>query len=291
MIPQSLAQLLTDQLGAPVRRPDAVGGGDINAALDWATARGRYFVKWNARLGADAFAAEADGLRRLAAAAALAVAVPVVFGEVEGTGYLVLEWLTAAPPSATAWRTLGEGLAAMHGQGGAGYGLARDNYIGSLPQPNGEYASWPRFWAERRIEPMLRRAVDAGLVAKPLQARIERLCAGAERACRRDGLAPSLLHGDLWRGNVLFTAGGPVLIDPAVYYGDREVELAFTELFGGFEAPFYAAYHAAFSLAPGYAERRGFWQLYPLLVHLNLFGASYAGGVARAVGDAEALLA
>lgn len=291
MISAPLTQRLTELLGASTQTPTAVAGGDINAALAWQSARGRYFVKWNDRLGADAFAAEADGLTRLGEAGALAVAVPVAFGAVEGAGYLVLEWLTAAQPDARAWRKLGEGLATLHRHGGAGYGLARDNYIGSLPQRNGVYAVWPRFWAERRIEPMLRRAADGGLVAAPLQARIERLCAEAETACRRDDLAPSLLHGDLWRGNVLFTHASPVLIDPAVYWGDREVELAFTELFGGFDAAFYAAYRAAFPLAPGYAERRAFWQLYPLLVHLNLFGASYAGRVARAAGDAEALLA
>lgn len=286
-----LAQRLTELLGAPTQTPTVVAGGDINAALAWQSARGRYFVKWNDRLGADAFAAEADGLTRLGETRALTVARPVTYGEVEGAGFLVLEWINVTQPDAPAWRMLGEGLAALHRHGGASYGLARDNYIGSLPQVNGAYAAWPRFWAERRIEPMLRRAVAAGLVAAPLQARIERLCAGAEGACRRDDLTPSLLHGDLWRGNVLFTRGGPVLIDPAVYVGDREVEIAFTELFGGFDAAFYAAYRAAFPLAAGYAERRAFWQLYPLLVHLNLFGASYVGGVARAVGDAEALLA
>lgn len=291
MIPPALERRFIDLLGAPLEPPRAVGGGDINAALVWRSARGQYFIKWNSRLGADAFAAEAAGLARLAAAGALAVACPVAHGAIDGAGFLVLDWLTPAQPTPDAWRTLGAGLAALHRHGSAAYGLERDNYIGSLPQPNGEYAAWPRFWAERRLAPMLRRAVDAGLVDGNLRARIERLCTGAETACRREGLVPSLLHGDLWRGNVLFTREGPVLIDPAVYVGDREVELAFTELFGGFDDGFYAAYSAAFPPAPGYAERRPYWQLYPLLVHLNLFGAAYVGQVARAALAAEKLLA
>lgn len=287
MLAAALTGRLAELLGPPASvRP--VAGGDINTAAQWTTAAGeRFFVKTNAALGAPAFAAEADGLARLAATGAVSVPRVVAHGEAGGEGFLVLEWLEAERGTGAAWARLGAELAALHAVSAETYGLAAANLIGRLPQSNRPNASWPRFWAEERIGAQLRLAEEGRRIDAGLARRIERLGAEAERLCARDGLRPSLLHGDLWGGNVMFAKGRPVLIDPAVYYGDREVELAFTELFGGFPPAFYDAYTAAAPLDRGYAARRGFWQLYPLLVHLNLFGGTYLAGVERAVRSAE----
>jgi fructosamine-3-kinase len=285
----ALRQRLTALLGAPADIAP-VAGGDINAAFRWRNAQGaRYFVKCNATLGAAAFAAEADGLARLAATASVAVPEPVAHGEAGGEGYLVLPWFDAEAGSPQAWSALGRALAALHAHTAPAYGLATDNLMGRLAQANHPHASWPRFWAAERLGAQLRLARDGGRLEARLARCLEALCEESERLCARPGLQPALLHGDLWSGNVVFTRGRPVLIDPAVYYGDREVELAFTELFGGFPREFYAAYEAAAPLDAGYGRRRAFWQLYPLLVHLNLFGAAYLGGVERAVRACEEL--
>lgn len=291
MLPRGVVDRLAALLGGPPADLTPVSGGDINTAAAWRAADGaRYFVKCNDELGAEAFAAEADGLARLRATRTVSVPEVVVHGEADGTGYLVLGWIEPGRADTRAWRELGEALAALHAVTAPDYGLDDDNLIGRLPQSNRKRGGWARFWAEERIGRQLALARTKGRVDSALTRRIERLCDEVERICDRAGLRPSLLHGDLWSGNVMFSTHGPMVIDPAVYYGDREVELAFTELFGGFADAFYAAYQAAAPLADGYAQRRGFWQLYPLLVHLNLFGGSYLGGVERAVRAGEALL-
>jgi fructosamine-3-kinase len=169
------------------------------------------------------------------------------------------------------WPAMGRMLAALHRKTAERFGWASDNWIGLAPQTNGWSEDWIAFWRERRLAPQLERA---GLASKaaPLLERLERFFPGYRPV-------PSLLHGDLWRGNAGFTPEGPVIFDPAVYYGDREADLAMTELFGGFPRAFYAAYEDAWPLDSGYTRRKRLYNLYHLLNHLNLFGASYLGQV------------
>ena len=166
-------------------------------------------------------------------------------------------------------------LARLHRHTSDRFGWASDNWIGLAPQENGWCGSWSDFWLEKRMKPQLRRAEGNGLHFGKLD---------FLKILDDHQPAPSLLHGDLWSGNVGFTREGPVIFDPAVYYGDREADLAMTELFGGFPREFYAAYDGAFRLDPGYANRKHLYNLYHLLNHLNLFGAGYLGQVQATLG-------
>ena len=289
MLPESLRRSLEAHLG-PVGEARAVGGASINHAARVDGPNGAYFVKYSEDAPACIFAAEARGLEALAAAGS-GLVVPRVLAVCDdpepGTpAWLALEWLEPAPRAADFGERLGRGLTALHRTGG-GWGWDEDNFIGSLPQENAPCGSWADFWWARRLEPQLRRARAAGRLPgherewDRLREALPRILAPAED----DG--PSLLHGDLWSGNVVATARGPALVDPAAYRGHREVDLAMTELFGGFGADFYAAYEEAWPLRPGYREeRRGVYQLFYLLVHVNLFGGGYVAQTAQVLRHA-----
>ena len=281
MIPQVVAQRIEARYGR-IRRVTPVGGGCINPAASIELDCGPMFLKWNLGVSDGLFAAEASGLQSLAAAAT-ELRVPEVL-DAWDTG-LLLEWLESASPATDFSCKLGYGLAALHRARPSG--TAGNNWIGPLPQNNTPAASWAEFWISRRLEPQLRRARDGARMPgsaadwKSLFARIPEALAPAEQE------SDSLLHGDLWSGNVLSTVAGPALVDPAVYSGHREVDLAMTELFGGFDAGFYAAYTEVWPLLPGYSEaRRAIYQLYPLLVHVNLFGGAYIPQAARLLQSA-----
>jgi fructosamine-3-kinase len=189
---------------------------------------------------------------------------------------LALEWLDLHALDARAGAALGAALAGLHrAPAGERFGWHVDNYIGATPQPNAWCASWPEFFRERRLRPQLELAAEQGY-GGALQREGERLLARVESLLDGHAPAPSLLHGDLWGGNAAALADGtPVIFDPAVYVGDREADLAMTELFGGFPASFHAAYREAWPLADGHALRRELYNLYHLLNHLNLFGTGY----------------
>ena len=242
-----------------------VSGGCIHRCYRATLAGRSVFLKVNDARLADAFAAEADGLAALRAAGCTAPE-PLSHGAAGASSFLLMEFLELK--SRGDFAALGKMLAALHRRQGERFGWARDNYIGSTPQANGAYESWTQFWRERRLGPQVALAkrngydIDAGNVAELLDGHAP---------------APSLLHGDLWSGNAGFLAGGaPVLFDPAVYYGDREADLAMTELFGGFPREFYSAYGP---LPAGYETRKHLYNLYHLLNHLNLFGGGYLGQV------------
>lgn len=270
-------------LGAEVRAADPVSGGSINEAFDCRLADGRrVFVKSNTR-HPRMFPLEARGLSWLAAAGAIAVpAVLAVSGEADPVGFLALEYLEARR-SADYEVALGRGLAALHRYGAPAFGHDEDNYLATLEQDNTRSDDWPAFYAERRLLPLARAAVDAGHAPRSWTAAFERLCARmAELAGPPE--PPARLHGDLWSGNLhADPRGAPVLIDPAVYGGHREVDLAMLTLFGGPGGRCFAAYDEVYPRAAGHQERVPLYQLYPLLAHVNLFGSSYVGSVEAAL--------
>ena len=236
--------------------------------------------------------AEADGLRAIKATATIRVPAAVAVGSEEACGYLAVEWLDLSGPGDDA--ALGAALARLHrgkplaGPRGERFGWSRDNFLGATPQANGWCDDWAAFFAERRLAPQLARAAANGHGAD-LQRRGERLLQRSRELLRRRDVEPSLVHGDLWSGNAGSLADGtPVVFDPAVYVGDREVDIAMTELFGGFGGAFMRAYGEAWPLDSGYPQRRAIYNLYHLLNHLNLFGSSYA---TRVDGSIDAILA
>jgi fructosamine-3-kinase len=271
------------QFAARHRQP--LGGGCINAAWWVSDGERDYFVKANAAAGLAMFEAEAEGLTELAASRTVRVPEPVCWGSAAGQAWLVLEYLSLDGNGTSAMATLGRQLAALHAQPRLSFGWHRDNTIGATPQPNAPCDDWIEFWRIRRLGFQLDLAARNGY-AGALQHQGEQLRA------RLDGLfasyrpTPALLHGDLWGGNVARMANGePVIFDPAVYYGDREADLAMTELFGGFPAAFYAAYREALPLEAGYPQRRTLYNLYHVLNHLNLFGDGYRAQAERMIAQ------
>lgn len=285
MIPDTLQAALARALTvagdeSPIRSIGPVGGGDTlrGRAACVATGRSRYFVKWNLRPLPRLFEVEARGLQLLKSAQA--ARVPEVIAVIDQPPALVLEWIDSHGAKAGAAETLGRQLAQQHRALGPAYGLDHDNYIGANEQLNRPAASWTEFFCDRRLGSQADLARRSGHANAERASRLERLMSRLGEWIDESACAPSLLHGDLWGGNFITGPHGePVLIDPAVYYGDREAEIAFTELFGGFDPRFYAAYDEAWPLAPGYAERRDLYNLYHLLNHLNLFGEGYGGSV------------
>lgn len=274
--------LAAEGAGHRIETAVGVGGGCINHGARVETDGGAtFFLKWNRRAPAEMFSAEADGLRALATGSPLRVPSPVALGADGSTPWLLMEYVPAGVPREDTLTRLGRGLARMHvADTVADYGWERDNWIGSLDQANEPAARWAAFWRDRRIGPQLELARSAGRLHDPLfddlLALIPTALADVER--------PDLVHGDLWGGNWFVDAAGePVLIDPAVYRGHGEVDLSMTELFGGFGADFYHAYDEIRPITPHYeAYRRSLYQLYYLLVHVNLFGGSYEAGSRRA---------
>lgn len=281
-----LERSLRYALGCAVQRARPLSGGDINDAFELELAGGaRVFLKTNAKAPPGMFPAEARGLDWLRAAEALRIpeVLAVSGGRAGEPCFLVLELLTPGAPRRDFDELLGRGLAELHRFGAPRFGLDHDNFIGSLPQSNHARETWAEFFWAQRLEPQLRRAVAAGQATSRMRSGLERLAARLPQLVGPEE-QPARLHGDLWGGNLHVDASGaPCLIDPAAYGGHREVDLAMMRLFGGFGETVFRAYHEAWPLAPGYAERITLYQLYPLLVHVNLFGGGYADSVERAL--------
>jgi fructosamine-3-kinase len=253
----------------------AASGGCINQCHRISGQDGRqFFLKLNTVDRLAMFAAEAAGLSEIAATRTVRVPQPIAHGIASAHAFLVLEYLDLNGRGDSAM--LGEQLAALHRCRANQFGYSQDNFIGSTPQPNSWSGDWITFWRERRLGFQLRLAAENGYGGK-LQSMGERMLDSLPTFFAGHTPQPSLLHGDLWSGNHAFLADGtPVIFDPASYYGDRECDLAMTELFGGFGADFHAAYRAAYPLDDGYPQRRDLYNLYHILNHANLFGVSYA---------------
>lgn len=268
-----------------IERSTPVAGGCIHRCFVLEGGGRRYFAKMNDRSALDNFAAEADGLAALAEAGAR-VPVPLCRGQAGEHAFLVLEHLELHGNGDYA--ALGRTLAVVHSVHSETFGWHRDNYIGRTAQLNGRSASWRDFWREARLAPQLELARKNRL-GTDLVEKGERLAEALPRLLSQHAPAASLLHGDLWHGNTGFLAdGAPVLFDPAVYCGDREADLAMTELFGGFPQAFYSAYAEVAPLAHGYSIRKTLYNLYHVLNHANLFGGGYT---AKAKATMERLLA
>lgn len=282
----ALGALIGSDGGSPpdIEAASAVAGGSISRAVRIESGDRRWFVKLNDAGLTEMFTAEADGLSALAACPALRVPRVVGHGVSGGTAYLMLEFLPLQAlreraPGAAA----GKALATLHRITGAQYGWHRANFIGTTPQDNAEHRTWPFFFARRRLRPQLERAKKNGYHGQ-LIASGERLSEQLAALFVDHQPQPSLLHGDLWSGNAATDeAGTLVLFDPAVYFGDREADLAMTELFGGFPDSFYAAYREAWPLDDGFEQRKTLYNLYHVLNHLNLFGRSYLHQAERMV--------
>jgi protein-ribulosamine 3-kinase len=254
----------------------ALAGGSIHAAWRWRAGAQFIFVKVAPVSELPALEAEAAGLTELAGARALRVPAVLAHGVAGSEGFLALEWLESGPATATAERRLGAGLAALHAVSAPRFGWHRDNTIGRTPQRNDQSADWCLFYRDQRLAPQLALATRRGF-GTLLGECGERLLEALPQLLAGHRPLASLLHGDLWGGNWLTNlAGEPVVFDPAVYYGDREADLAMTRLFGGFGADFYRAYEAAAPLPAGALERIDVYNLYHVLNHANLFGAAYA---------------
>ena len=288
-IAESIAEATAESF--ELRSVTPVGGGCIHAAMrfdgDAPGASRSYFVKKNSAGHAAMFAAEAEGLEALRLAGAIRVPDVIAHGRDDDKSWLVLEWLDLVALDSRTGAALGTALAALHAAPRDRFGWGSDNFIGATAQLNGWSDDWHAFWRDRRLHPQLRLAARNRLPSRLID-RGERLAADCGAFFRTYKPRPSLLHGDLWSGNAGASEGTPVLFDPAVYAGDREADLAMTELFGGFPGDAMAAYRASSRLDEGYTVRRDLYNLYHVLNHANLFSGSY---VAQAAQYVERLLA
>ncbi|MBD2006311.1 MULTISPECIES: fructosamine kinase family protein [Cyanophyceae] len=263
----------------------SVSGGCINQGYAISDGQRTYFVKLNQASLVDMFEAEALGLQQMLETNSIRVPKPICWGTEGNSAYLVLEWLELGRGNTQSWEKMGQQLAAMHHWVGKdAFGWDRNNTIGSTPQINTWTAAWGEFYVEHRLGYQFGRALRRG-GHFPNQ---ERLLEAIPELLADRQPQPSLVHGDLWGGNASCTVEGePVIFDPAAYYGDREVDIAMTELFGGFPTAFYRGYNEVFPLDPGYERRKPLYNLYHILNHFNLFGGGYAS---QASGMIEQIL-
>lgn len=297
-VARGVERLLDETSGsdATIRRAAPVVGGDINEASVVETTSGdKFFVKWRVQAPLNFFEVEVDGLAALRdAGSSLRIPAPIGCDRAQGHAWLVMEWIERGAPAPDYGERLAVGLTELHQTGNCGgFGWNVDNLIGSLPQTNGKMSGWGEFWRDRRIGPQLQRAWADGSLARssPWTELLDVLGPAMDRLATR----PALLHGDLWSGNAFPDGQGrPVIVDPAVYIGDSDVDLAMAQLFGGFPSDFFSVYrevrfgtHAPRDEEAFRGVRTAAHQLYPLLVHVNLFGGGYVHGAVRA---AEALL-
>lgn len=270
-IPQQLLESVIAIIGGKAQSFQHCAGGCINNGGMLQTSQGKFFLKWNdAQAFPEMFEKEKLGLKLLQSAGCIRTPSVIATGNTDTLQFIIMEWIGQGAQSLAYGELLGRQLAALHKHRADKFGLDHDNYIGSLPQYNHRCNSWSEFFITQRLEPQIRSLQIDTQRRKTLDRFYQRV----EELIPED--QPSLLHGDLWSGNTLADENGlPAVIDPAVYYGHREAELAFTRLFGGFAEAFYSAYHEVFPLEPEHHKRVDLFNVYPLLVHANLFGGSY----------------
>ncbi len=290
---QSISTQISESLGKDfqIQQHSSIGGGSINSAYKAISTDGlEFFVKLNSASLEFMFQVEYDSLNELlqviaADASIMQIPKPIYYGTTGSQSYLVLEYIPMT--SRRDGRLMGQALAQMHRITAKQFGWYQDNIIGSTPQSNIQHTNWLNFWREERMIPQFKMLYEKGYKnhLKPLD---EKLLNNLDKLLANHKPVPSLLHGDLWSGNYAYTQDGqPVIFDPAIYYGDREADIAMTELFGGFGRDFYDAYNASWPLDAGYSQRKTLYNLYHILNHANLFGSSY---LHQAVGMIERLV-
>jgi len=252
-----------------------ISGGCINHAGRLRSTKGDFFLKWNtAAKYPGMFESERRGLQYLRQPGVIDIPEVFAAGTAGSFQFILMAFIAKAPAVKRYWEMLGEQLAALHRVTNGQFGLDHNNYIGSLPQTNTPHGKWVEFFIAERLVPQLKIAYELRRIDQPWLRSFEALYPKLNTLLPEE--KPALLHGDLWSGNLTVNEKGePCLVDPAVYFGHREMEWAMTRLFGGFHESFYEAYNAAYPFQPGYDDREDLYTLYPLLVHLNLFGASY----------------
>jgi fructosamine-3-kinase len=274
-IREAVTVALSRNVPAAITVFSALPGGCINHGGRLTTTVGDFFLKWNRSDQLKGmFEAESKGLEILRATRAIHVPDVIATEDLGEYQYLLLEYIEQPSRRRDHWTVLGRQLATLHQATAPSCGLDHNNYIGSVPQSHRQIKSWRDFFVLQRLAPLVERAIEKSLAPPAWHQQFEGLYKKLDSLLPEE--TPSLLHGDLWQGNVLVdTLGAPCLIDPAIYYGHREVDLAMTKLFGEFEDSFYDAYHETYPLLPDFEQRFEIYNLYPLLVHLHLFGASY----------------
>lgn len=273
-----------------VQLKQTVSGGCINSTYRLQDGERSYFLKLNDDYRFPMFEAEAEGLLEIAATETVKVPRPICWGVADKHSYLVLEYLSLSGNRGASMDSLGRQLALLHQTSCSYFGWHRDNTIGSTPQINTPCENWVIFWRQHRLGFQLNLAAQNGYKGA-LQSKGEHLMAELAAFFKNYKLIPALLHGDLWSGNMACDEQScPIIFDPAAYYGDRETDLAMTELFGGFSPRFYAAYQEAYPLSEGYKVRKALYQLYHILNHLNLFGNGYSIQAERMMDSLLAVL-
>lgn len=260
-----------------------VSGGDINETYSVGTNKGLFFMKLNSASNFPLmFKKEAEGLKALQQASLLKAPEVIATGECQGQQYLLLEWLEKTLPNTNFWQQFAEGIAQLHRITHSHFGWTSSNYIGSLMQPNEYKTSWQEFYSTQRIMPLIEQLYNNTYFLKSDVQAAEKVC-----ACFKDVFPdepPALLHGDLWAGNFMVVQSIgiknnsevlPSVFDPAVYFGNREMDLGMSLLFGGFDKRFYEIYHSIFPIENSWRKRVFLTQLYPLLVHAVLFKGGY----------------
>ena len=281
---QIYEQVLFETLGpmAQLKSASLIAAGNHNQGVRLETNEGIFFLKLNFDHERNILAKESEGLKKLKKSTFLRVPQTFGHGRIEDYNYLLSEFIPTSRQQLDYWEDLGLGLAHLHLNHSSEFGLESDNYIASLPQKNHQSDSWLDFFIEQRLEPMLGAAYFDRLIPLDFLKKFQAIYPRLDSLFPKE--KPSLLHGDLWSGNVICDhQGKPCLIDPAIYYGHREMDLAFSRLFGGFDSRFYEAYESITPLEPGFESRIGVYNLYPLLVHLNLFGPAYLPGIEKIV--------
>lgn len=272
-------QIDTSAKSAELYSIHALSGGSINQAFRLKTSRGDFFLKYNdASRYPEMFRKEAEGLKLLKAPGIIEVPGVLLAAEDENHAFLLLEFVDQGIEKPDFWDDFGEKLARLHQVKAQQFGLDHDNYMGSLYQYNHFHDTWSEFFIVERLERQIKLAREQGNIKRSDVQAFERLYLRLDEIfppCQ-----PSLLHGDLWSGNFITSASGfACLIDPAVYFGHPETDIAMSTLFGGFSNRFYEAYASHNVLEKGWRERLPVYNLYPLMVHVNLFGGGYLGSV------------
>jgi len=266
-----------------IAKESPISGGSINNTYSINSSKGNFFVKENdSERYPRMFESEAKGLKLIQSKSCIKTPEIITLDNNSRKSYLILELIENGKGSIQSWGSLGSGLANLHKNSNDSFGLEHNNYIGSLPQTNIQYGSWGTFYINQRLEPMVRQAYDNGSFENSILKTFNRFYKELPSIYPIE--PPALLHGDLWSGNFLFNNNEEaVLIDPAVYYGHREMDLGMSLLFGGFDEAFYKIYHETYPLEADWKNRVPYSQLYPLLVHVNLFGGGYKESVARII--------